>query len=178
MGLVMSRSCVIALFRNLDRASVAMKILKADGYQSDCVSLITHADASELRELNENAELAVSERKESTTSKDEPDHAPAARTGAGALMGSAVAVPFAFGSMVFPLFIAGPLLGAGLGAVLGAFGDAEKDLEKNYKSLEEHLRNGAALIVVTDEDFRVHDAKAILQTCDPIRVEEQVLSEK
>ncbi len=177
MGLVMSQSCVVALFRNFDRASVAMKILKADGYHSDNISLITHAESNELRQLEANDDLVADQRLESPTEKDEPDHAPAARTGTGALMGGAVAVPFAFGSMLFPLFIAGPVLGAGLGAVLGAFGDTEKDPAKKQKSLEDHLRDGAVLIVVKDEVYRVHDAKAILQTCDPIRIEEHLLVE-
>ncbi len=171
----MSQECVVALFSNLSRALIAKKVLDAAGFGDDNVSLITHSESEELKSLQSNGQEILDQNRESQVTKDQPDYAPAGRTGTGALMGSIVSVPIAVGTLLFPLFIAGPIVGAGVGALLGAFGDAQKNPVDDQPNLEEQIRGGAALIIVTAEDYRVRDAKGLLQTCDPIRLERHFL---
>ena len=80
-----------------------------------------------------------------------------------------MAAPIAVGSLVFPLFVAGPLLGAGFGAVLGGLFDSDKDAAEDKKSsYAEHVSAGACLIVVTGDKYQLREAKASLKTCGPI----------
>ena len=156
----MRQYCVVSLFGNVPQAHVALKVLGSAHFGDDDVTFVTHSESPEFKEFQ------AASRKPTPTDdrnivKNAEDESAGSRTISGAVTGAAVATPIAIGTAVFPLFIAGPLLAGVLGALLGALADEEKDPEaggRSGRALEERIRGGAALIVVTGDELRVDDA--------------------
>lgn len=167
--------CVVGLYRTIPKAHVALQVLGSAHYRDDEVSFVTHSDAPELKELDAITH-APTGRASDELSDDLPGENATSRTVTGALAGGTLAVPLALGTALFPVFIAGPLLAGGLGAVIGALADGGKATDVGSLDplhLEEQIRQGAALIVVTGEEYRVDEAKGLLITCDPMWIEKR-----
>ena len=176
----MSEKCVVAIFETVRKGLTAWEVLFKAGYTREQVSFLSGDASPKLFGLQSEATLQ-SERNQPTSETQTSDSGSPAgtATGLGAGVGSAVAAPIARGSLVFPLFIVGPLLGAGLGAVIGGMFDAEKiasdeDSEPTYA---DRLRRGGAILIVTGTDHQLDKAKVAMKTCDPIDMIDSELGE-
>lgn len=167
--------CVVGLYRNIPKAQVALQVLGSAHFQDEEVSFVTHSDAPELKELDAITHVQDG-RVDEGLSDEMENEKPASRTVTGALAGGTLAVPLALGTALFPVFIAGPLLAGGLGAIVGALADGGKATDVGSLDplhLQEKIEQGAALIVVTGEEYRIDEAKGLMITCDPMWVEKR-----
>jgi uncharacterized membrane protein len=161
--------CVIAEYATAADAEVGLQVLATDGFTYENVSKITPADS-----LSDDEKLSASVQRE--TEGIQPDGS----IGVGAMIGGALSIPLAIGTLIGPMFVVGPLVGLGFGAAAGGLFSATKrwgvaeDVAAEY---ERKLESGSTLVVVSDTDLRVHDAYKLLQTSRPLSVERFKLPE-
>jgi len=155
-----SQQCLIAEYANFYDAKVALAVLETDQFTQDDVSIVRRKEDLAMEEIQQLEDRHT----------DSPSAASAA--GVGAAVGGSIATPIAFGSLIGPFFIAGPLAGMAVGAVAGGFlagtdrWGVNQDVAKSY---EQRLQSGSVLVLVHHEDpIRIDDAEALLQTCDHI----------
>ncbi len=171
----MSEKCVVAVFETVRKGLIAWEVLFKAGYGKDNVSFLSGDASPKLFGLQ-----AEDARSHSDSPTSDSGSSVGTATGLGAGVGGAVAAPIALGSLVFPLFIVGPMLGAGLGAVIGGMFDAEKvvdDDEDREPTYADRLKNGGAILIVTGTDHELDKAKVSLKTCDPINMIDSELSD-
>lgn len=174
--------CVVAEYKSMEKADLALEVLATDGFTADTVSRISFGQPSTQ---TSNAMGNECDRKPNSTQglegelpsvvKGNPDVQMADRAaGVGAIIGGAVSTPIALGSLIGPFFVVGPILGLGLGAAIGGlFGASERwgvrqDVASDY---EKKVREGSVLVVVTDSSLRLHEAYKLLQTTGPFSIE-------
>jgi len=171
----MSQKCVVAVFETVEKGLIGWEVLYKAGHGTERVSFLSGDESPTLYGLQSDDPKPKENSPTNTTNS-----AIGTTTGLGASIGGAMAVPIAIGSMVFPLFIVGPILGAGVGAILGGLFDTKKvdDLEDAELTYSDHLRNGGAVLIVTGTDHELDKAKASLKTCGPISMEFSELEEE
>ncbi len=168
----MESKYLVAVFETLAKADVALEVLCKAGYGPDQVSFITRHDSPDLKNVQQLQTKTQAAADDTQVADGKHASATAPGTGFGAAIGSAVSAPIAVGSLMFPLFVAGPLVGAGFGAVLGGLFDSDKEAEDKESTYSEHVHAGACLIVVTGDDYQLREAKASLKTCGPIVIDD------
>ncbi len=156
----MSGQCVVAEFDSLQRARTALQVLAKSDYHEEHVSFVVRGDDPELNLLQQ-----ISEESEDTVESR-------AGAGAGGLLGGALAVPLAAGTMIGPFILIGPLVAVGIASALGSFlgiskelGVDDDDLPLNYKDC---IEQGGAVILGTGRDSEIRDMEALLKTADPV----------
>ncbi len=171
---MMDSKCLVAVFETISKANVALEVLSMSGLGNDQVSFISRHDSPDLKDVQQLQKQTQAAADDTQVADGKHASVTAPGTGLGAAIGGAVAAPIAVGSLLFPLFVAGPLLGAGFGALLGGLFDSDKDADEDKESsYAEHVRDGACLIVVTgSSNFQLREAKASLKTCGPIVLDE------
>lgn len=171
----MSQKCVVAVFETIPKGLIGWEVLYKAGHGTERVSFLSGDESPELFGLQ-----AVDAPPNDNSPSNTTNSAVGTATGLGAGVGGVMAAPIAIGSMVFPLFVVGPMLGAGLGAIMGGLFDAKKvdDLEEAEPSYTDHLREGGAILIVTGTDHELDKAKASLQTCGPISLVTSELDEE
>ncbi len=170
----MSEKCVVAIFETVRKGLIAWEVLFKAGYGKDQVSFLSGDASPKLFGLQpEDAQP------QSDSATSDSGSSVGTATGLGAGVGGAVAAPIALGSLVFPLFVVGPMLGAGLGAVIGSMFDADKivDDDTAEPTYADRLRSGGAILIVTGTDHELDKAKVSLKTCDPINMIDSELSD-
>lgn len=186
--------CVIAEYRSIEKANLALEVLATGGFTTETVSRISFGQPSSDNVLPDERlsaqELSIHSKRDGSSAgetgqlrgeipdqlRGNPDKQKADKAaGIGALIGGAVATPLSIGTLVGPFFVVGPLLGLGAGAAVGGlFGAAERwgvrrDVAADY---EQRIRNGSVLVIVAnDSSLRLHEAYKLLQTSGPFSLE-------
>jgi hypothetical protein len=154
----MSDQCLIAEYESIEQAKMGLRVLSTTEEPPENVSFVAHSErhASELQQLQK-----------------PNSHPPTSgkAVGIGALIGGAAATPLALGSLIGPLFVAGPLLGMAAGAAIGGlFASAHQwGLDRSVsEDLQQRVNEGAVLIIVNSDDpIVLNDAEQLLATTDP-----------
>lgn len=158
----MHNQCVIAEYRSRDEARVALEVLEKRHFSADSVSVVARQDKESLGELGHLQEGA------------QPGQVPDKGAGLGTLLGGAIATPIALSTAVAPFFIAGPLAGMAVGAAVGgAMGGAKHwgVSEEAAQTYQQRVEAGSVLVIVNDEETRLDETEAALQTTDPVTLE-------
>ena len=174
----MSQKCIVAAFETVKKGLIGWEVLFKAGYGKERVSFLSGNESPALYGLQE-VNIARESNEQADNSNTSTKSVGAA-TGLGASVGGAIAAPIAIGSLVFPLFVVGPALGAGLAAVLGSLFDAEKadQVEDAEPTYADYLRDGGAILIVTGTDHELDKAKASLKTCGPRTLAESEIDEE
>ena len=154
----MHQQCVIAQFKNVEDARLALEVLAKAGFGQDNVSFVSRSDAPELAGLEKLRKEAA----------DETDSSGSA--GIGGLLGGALAAPVAASTLIGPFILVGPLVGAGLGAALGGMLGGTKSWgvdPDSTESYEASVERGAVLIIVSGSEHELREASASLKTTGP-----------
>lgn len=154
----MHRQCVVAQFKNVEKARLGLQVLAKAGFGQDHVSFVSRSDAPELAEFEKL-------RKEAAEDIDN-----SASAGIGGLLGGALAAPVAASTLIGPFLLVGPLVGAGLGAALGGMlgGTHNWGVDRNStESYEASVERGAVLVIVSGSEHQVREASASLKTTGP-----------
>jgi len=155
----MHQQCLVAEFKNTQKARVGLEVLAKAGFDQDQVSFISRSDDPELANLAKLAEGGA----------DNPGSVSGA--GVGGLLGGALAAPVAAGTLIGPLILFGPLVGVALGAAVGSLlGNAQQwgvD-EQASEAYEQLVEAGAVLVIVNGDQPRLNQAEASLKTTGPV----------
>lgn len=150
----MSGQCVIAEYRSMPDATVALEVLEKAHFTQEQVSFVSrHSDSSMIDGL-----------------KDYEVNSPPVGESAvvGGAAGGALIGTLAVGTLIGPFMVAGPLLGIALGAGMGAaLASAEKwGVDEDVASdLTKRVEQGAVLVIVNvDDSIVVDDAERSLKT--------------
>jgi hypothetical protein len=167
----MGQKYVIALFDSVARADLALNVIHSAGFTADHVSYITRSDSEEFRDIEPaDAKTAVLEHVKLT--EHQRPSAPIFAT-TGAAIGGIVIAPFAIGTMLLPLIIVGPLVGAGAGALLGGLLEpAKPEARVENRNYADTLNHGGGLIVVSGNPVELRKAWDTFKTCDPLTLRE------
>lgn len=163
----METNCLIAEFASMDKAEVALEILRMNGYTAEEVSVAWRGHDEALNEL-EAQDPSIEE------SKTEEKHSVAHSAEVGAFLGGAVMLPLCLGSVVAPVLIAGPILGVIGGAAAGGlFGELlhwgiPKHAAMRY---DERIASGSVLVIVRQNPTELMNLEPSLKTTDAISVE-------
>ncbi len=170
----MSRKCVVAVFETVKKGLIGWEVLYKAGHGTERVSFLSGDESPQLYGLVPEENQRNPDPVTNTTNSSV-----GTATGLGASVGGAIIAPIAIGSLVFPLFVVGPILGAGLGAVLGGLFDAKKvdDLAEAEPTYSDRLRDGGAVLIVTGTDHELDKAKASLKTCGPVSLVDSEIDE-
>ena len=151
----MSDQCLIAEYGSLEQAKEGLRVLSTADEPLENVSVVAHAErhAAELQDLQK-------------PSSESPNSGKV--VGIGALIGGAAATPLAVGSLIGPLFVAGPLLGMAAGAVIGGLFASTQNwgIEREVgDDLQQRVDEGSVLIIVdSDDPIVLNDAEQLLAT--------------
>lgn len=157
----MHRQCVIAQFKNVEKAQLGLQVLAKAGFGQDHVSFVSRSDAPELAELEKLRKRAAG---------DDLDTDSSGSGLTGGLLGGALAAPVAASTLIGPFLLVGPLVGAGLGAALGGMlggthsWGVDRDSTESYES---SVERGAVLVIVSGSEHQVREASASLKTTGP-----------
>lgn len=167
----MSKKYVIALFDTVARAEIALNVIHSAGFTADEVSYITRTDAEDFPEVIESgSKVAILDHVK--IAEHQRASAPIFAT-TGAAIGGVILTPIAIGTMLLPLIIVGPLVGAGAGALIGALLEPTKPESKvETRGYAESLNHGGALIMVTGNPVELKKAWDTFKTCDPVSLRE------
>lgn len=158
----MHTQCVIAEYRSRADARVALEVLEKRHFSADSVSVVSRQEEKSLDELGHVQEGA------------KPGQAPDKGAGLGTLLGGAIATPVALSTAVAPFFIAGPLAGMAIGAAVGGALGGTKHWGVNdeaAQTYQQRVEAGSILVIVNDEEERLDEAEAALQTSGPVSLE-------
>lgn len=158
----MQQQCVIAQFKNVDKARLALEVLAKAGFDQDHVSFVSRSDAPELADIGKL-------REKSSDAKDS-----SASAGIGGVLGGALAAPIAASTLIGPFILVGPLVGAGIGAALGGMLDGAESWGVDRNSSESYqasVERGAVLVIVTGNEHELREASASLKTTGPESIE-------
>lgn len=163
----MHRQCVIAQFKNVEKAQLGLQVLAKAGFGQDHVSFVSRSDAPELAEVEKLRKRAAGD----TTDAGDVANTDSSGSGlAGGLLGGALAAPVAASTLIGPFLLVGPLVGAGLGAALGGMlggthnWGVDRDSTESY---EASVERGEVLVIVSGSEHEVREASASLKTTGP-----------
>ena len=163
----MKIDCLIAEYASMDKAEVALEILRLNGYMADSVSVAWRGHEEALAELD-------AEDPSIEASKEGDKHSVAHSAEIGALLGGAVMLPLCLGSIVAPVLIAGPILGILGGAAAGGlFGELlhwgiPKHAAMRY---DQRIADGSVLLIVRSGRTELRNLEPSLKTTDAISIE-------
>lgn len=169
-----SERFVISSFSSIARAQIALDVIHSAGFTDENVSFVTRSDSDEVKSI-QHLEDKIGILKQVKMAEHTKPSAPIFAT-TGAAIGGLIATPFALGTMLFPLFIVGPLVGAGAGALLGSLLEPENKEEvrrvTNVRFADTLEQGGAVIIVHADNPVQMQKAWDTLKTCDPVSLSE------
>ncbi len=160
----MFEHCLIAEYEDASKAGLGLEVLIKADVPEERISFVSRSDAPELQQLKGiDYEVHQTEKGSGLFS-----------AGVGALLGGAAVVPIAVSTLVVPLFVVGPLLGAGIGAALaGAMREEELGLpQSTLETYASRVQSGNALVIVTGDKYDLREAKELLQTTGPTTLQE------
>jgi hypothetical protein len=144
---------VIAVFRSVDDARLAIDDLKEHGFLDSHLSLVTRADEREL--------LAANPSQHGDQMEKSAAKGAAAGAALGLLAGSTLLVIPGLGPVFFAGAMASGITGGLVGGLVGAMGGwGVKD--DHIRQYEAELNKGKALIVVTGSPSQLADGRALL----------------
>ncbi len=159
----MTGKCLIAEFRTLAEAKLALEALQNADFTLDDVSVVSTPSDPTSDELDHIVD-ADSESVEKHRSVN-----------LGMLIGGTIAAPIAAGTLVGPLIVAGPLIGMAIGASVGGLISSVSSWGVSHEVAEDYERrveSGSVLVLVHHDDSeRIDEADRALQQVGPLTLE-------
>jgi len=152
---------LVAEYANYQKAHIGLEVLDLRGFTADTVSVVSRNDPSI-------AELEKARREKAATPSK------TASGGVGAALAGAAIAPLAVGTMVGPLFLAGPLAAAVAGAAAGGLLSGTKKWgigEDVAQSYQQRIAEGSVLVIVHASGDALKEAEAGLKTTDTLSLE-------
>ncbi len=158
----MHADCLVAEFRSMDKAKVAIEVLRLNDFASDAVSIVYRNHEEGLQQIDQQAGF-----------HEEPGDVEHSME-LGALFGASLATYVSISTLMVPVIVAGPLMGLVAGAAAGRF-----FAEAKHWGIEEHdameydkrVADGAVLLIVTSTPLRLNEAEQCLKTTGPASLE-------
>jgi uncharacterized membrane protein len=157
----MKEQWLVAEYATYQKAHIGLEVLDLRGFTADTVSLVSRNDASI-------AELEKARREKAAAPSK------TASGGVGAAIAGAAAAPIAIGTMLGPLFLAGPLAAVVAGAAAGGLLSGTKkwgideDVARTY---QQRIAQGSVLVIVHASGDTLKEAEAGLRTTDTLTLE-------
>lgn len=162
----MHAACLVAEFASMEKAHVALKVLRLDHFDTDAVSIAWRG--------HEDAIKQVDVHKQTDENRGEAAH----DAGVGDLIGEtlckAVAIYLPISNMKIPVMVAGPMSGLIGDAIAESLFGKGKDWwihERAAMQLDQRIDDNAVFVIVTSTPYRLDEANAVLKTCGPESLE-------
>ena len=159
----MTKACLIAEYVTLTEAKLVLEALQKADFTLEDVSVIATPNDAASAELDEIVETDPASPEKNRT------------INVGMLVGGSLAAPIAAGTLVGPLFVAGPLIGMAIGATVGGLISSVGPWGVTHEVAEDYelrVKTGSVLVLVHhDDSLRIEDAERVLKSIEPRSLE-------
>lgn len=158
----MHADCLVAEFRSMEKAKVALEVLQLNDFASDAVSVVYRGHEEALEQIDQQAGYHVE--------PGDVEHS----MELGAVMGASLATYVSVATLMVPVIVAGPLVGLVAGAAAGRFFAEAKQWgihEHDAMHYDQRVANGSVLVIVTSTPLRLNEAEQCLKTTGPVSLE-------